>query len=200
MARAAVRGLTSPWRVIFDGQSRNLYPAYPDNYPWHLMSGRGVPHATVAVDGTSWTNLATTQGTRLFNHFPLAAQNVLVLMGGESDIGGGEQDTAAECYADIKAYADAARVEDPSIIIVGCTLLGDGGLIFSPGEDLIRQEYNALVLADAGGAFDYTVDLDVEPLTYATNPEKYADTVHFNTLGATTCAEIMAPTMDTILP
>jgi hypothetical protein len=200
MSGLALRaGGTTPFRVVFDGQSLNVIPPYEGNilgwsYPWYLMRGRGIPASVVAVSGQSWTTLFTTIESRLYPVLNRADVTVLIMCGGTSDIASG--DSGAQLYADHRQYADAARTEGATYVIA-TTLVGNTGN--DAGEEAARAAFNALLLADAGNSFDAVVDLDATALTDWTDGDYYFDGVHWYDPGAVLAANTVAPALDLIL-
>src|SRR5690606_37558724 len=118
MTRGQFRGPGGPWRVVFDGQSHTNDPPPPTSYPPRLMSGRGIPWANVAINGTSWSMLldggtnaveveVAPASERLHPLAGYTTATILVMSGGQQDIFDG--DTGEQVYADAAAYAEAAR-------------------------------------------------------------------------------------------
>lgn len=208
MSRARVRAPSVPaLRIIFDGQSHNNVPTLGgilgQPYPWHLTrtkhGGLYAPWGSVAISGSSWTTLLTTITSRLYPALGRATTTVLIMSGGTSDVN--EGDTASQVYADHVTYADLARANGATKIIA-CTLIGS--TTFTAGENTVRQDFNALLLADADGAFDGVADPDAAFVTeygagYWSNTTVLWDGTHMDGASAAVYAGSVAQALDTIL-
>lgn len=202
--RAQVRAPSTPaLRLIFDGQSHNLVPTLDgilgQPYPWHLTRGRSAPWGVVAVSGQSWTTLLTTIESRLYPTLGRATTTVLLMSGGTTDVNDG--DTAAQVYADHVAYADLARANGATKIIA-CTLIGS--TTFTAGEDVVRQDFNTLLRADADAAFDGVADVDAALVaaygaSYWTDTDVLWDGTHMLGASAQTYAAAVAAVLDPLL-
>lgn len=178
--------------MIFDGQSLNVTPLPPDlPFPNRVMeSHEGMPWWNVAISGTSWTVLSTTAATRLHPKFVGSTPNVLVLLGGQSDIMDG--DSAATVLADMVAYADAARTAGADHI-VACTL-PPAALLTAP-QDVVRLAVNDLILESED--FDSVADVAVIPELQDTGDLTYFyDGSHWTAVGADLAAAVVAPVVD----
>lgn len=188
--------------IAFDGQSLNYAPQNPlggvNDYRHQLMAS--FPHVAwqpgqnIASSGASWTNLATTAYRRLFPYCNTGLTNILVMVGGTSDIGGG--DTGATVYADMWDYADDARTYGINIVIA-CTITPNSA--FTAGQETERLDANSRILADALNKFDYEVDMAAAPLNVPSDILYYGDGVHFTTLGATIAAGMVQTVLNTII-
>jgi lysophospholipase L1-like esterase len=190
----------APVRVVFDGQSMNVIPSYPDNAPWFAMSGRNIPWANVAINGQGWYDLTPTINTRLAPQARNRAGciDVLVMNGGQGDVlnaspSGGQ--TGAVCYQRAIDYADLARDIGFQYVILatwsawGADMLGTGRP--TPAEAAARSSYNALALANSGG-FDAVADVSVAPLNDATNLDYFQfDRLHLSQDGAKIMGSIL---------
>lgn len=198
-----------PCRVVFDGQSLANTPD-PWNgdpnfgWPWTriVMLGRELPAYWVAVGGTSMTSLASTFATRAAPSVTPAGHDeptIYVLCGGTTDLDG-EGDTGAQVYADAGTLAALARAAGAAYVV--CTTVFPAAW-FDSGEETQRQAANALILADAAGHFDGTVDFDVPGLDDTSDPRSYLfDGVHLigwptdTVYGTGRAAAVAAPAID----
>lgn len=199
---------TPPLRYIFDGQSLNKFPPRNDNqygYSWcyHVMRGRSAPWGEVALGGTAWSTLALTAGpphNRLFPYLNRADNTILLMCGTTTDIL--EGDLAATAYADQVAYATAARAVNPDLKIVNMTLIGNG--VFTGPQKTQQLAHNALLLADAAGAFDGVADphaafeAEYGP-TYWANTDLFVDGLHLWLEGTEFYASVINPVVDAVL-
>lgn len=196
---------TSPYGIVFDGQSLNLIPG-SNTYPMQMMAelefdGYPLPWANVARGGASWTEL--TNGTDLYPAAPLrlypraniGLQTVLVLCGGTSDIFT-EGDTGAEIYADMELYADNARGAGFDFVVAQ-TITPYNGI--SAGQETARDDANARILADAGNAFDDTVNLTTDPDMENPLSSYYVDGTHWTETGAGVAADLTRPVVAALL-
>ena len=115
--------------VVFDGQSLNRVPV-PD-YPALVMQGiEGADAENIAVNGASWNVLAEDAATR---RDPLAdgGQSILVLVGGTSDVVGGDE---PEEYQENRAVRALRRVLPLGTRYDGGRLrtVEDGKRVFTP--------------------------------------------------------------------
>ena len=186
-----------PLRVVFDGQSLNNpqgdQPAEVA-YPAQLMATLpGVPWRTVALDGVSWTLLATTAPARLFSQ-AVAATSVLVLMGGTSDIYF-EGDSGLKVYQDMRDYAVRARAAGFDKII-GTTITPATWFDDFPNTMPARRvAANAAILADADHAFDAVADVAAGPTLSVKSSPAFTDGVHYSVAGAAEAAGIVRPVL-----
>ncbi len=208
---AAVRS-PAPVRIIFDGQSHNVWPppALFDRlgpYPAHLMAGplAGIPWHTVAQSGTAWGTPATpgtlayTAPARLHTHARNrpGCRDVLVMFGGSTDTFGGGGLTGAQVYARAVDYATRARAAGFHHVI-GVTIPttgpegGYGPGRPTPAEYAAQAQHNALMVAGAGTDFDAVVNLNTSPLNDPADPRYFmADRIHLTGHGARTVAALV---------
>lgn len=197
MTIAAARHVTAH-RVVWFGQSRLLYPASPNTVPQVAMAGRGVPSSNKAIDGFSWTALRVRRTERLVPEVAKAVETHLVMVGGESDVIGG--DTGAQAYADALEHAQWAKGAAGFASVTATTMLGASSAWFDAGMDAERQDYNARLIANAEGAFDHVVDVDVAPLVYADGSIYYdGGGIHLNATGSPVFAGLLDSTLDGLL-
>lgn len=195
MPRAAASGGTPAHRIIFDGQSLNLISTDAETtYPIFVMEGLSLPYSVVAVGGQSWTSLAGTAPTRLHPYGGTADTLTLVMTGGSSDILDG--DTGATVMADAVAYADAARAAGFDNVI--CTTIPPT-IAFDTSESDAKDDFNTLLVADAGSDFDAVVDLRVTDLEDATDSTFYLDGVHWNAAGCEVAGGLAQTALTTVL-
>lgn len=198
MPRAAVAGGRPAHRVVFDGQSLNIVPSSPAgvNYPARAMEGRPYPGNNVAISGTSWTVLATTVTTRRDVYATAADNTTLVLQGGQADVLA--DDTGATVMADIVSYAQSARTAGFDTVIA--TTMPPMTPWLSEDQETALAAFNTLLLADAGGDFDYVVDLNATALGDNSDLTYYqADLIHWTAAGAQLAADTISSTLDTVL-
>lgn len=184
-----------PWYVVFDGQSLNLEPDAATCYPTVLMeeyvTPYAKPYANVALGATSWTNNYTSAPHRCFQYGKCSPVTILIMCGGTADLSafGGELDTGAELYADMSAYADAARAAGFGYVINTTVQDFNGGAT----PETNRLDANTLIIADADDKFDYVVDFAGDPRLDDSNDTTYyhTDKVHPNAAGAAVMAELM---------
>lgn len=171
-------------RVVFDGQSRVVGPGFWTGntflgWSWArlVMLGRGIPSYLVGVSGQSMSWLASNWDSRVPPYITPAGHpepTIYVLCGGHSDYAS-ESDTGAQVYADAGVLAQLARDAGAQYVICTTTLPSKA---FSASAETERQAGNALILADASGHFDATVDLEVAGLDDHTDTGSYFDGVH----------------------
>lgn len=190
--------------IVFTGQSRLTLPASPNDAPTLAMAGRAKVWANRAIAGSSWVNLTNGTGAAagkpavswLYPYRSIATTCALFMGGGEGDLWGAS--TAAQVYTITGDYADAARAVGFGPIIVA-TVSGGNATWWDTADDAKRVAYNALLLADAGGKFDYQVDIDTAALAYASQPSLYADGLHYNSGGSAAYAALIDSTLDAVL-
>lgn len=187
--------------VVFDGQSLNVLPGGVNSYPYKVMalvndiSGPHVIFSVPGVGGQSWTNLAQSQSRTIPHAFDAATHNVWVGVGGTGDIRI-DNNTGAELYADTAGYAQDMTAAGYTYII---------GTTTTPAESMTAPQLanladgNALIIADALGAFDAVVDLGGTPGLDDPLSIYYADGVHWSNEGSTLAAETMLPAILTAL-
>jgi hypothetical protein len=202
MSAALTNCRTNQCRVVFDGQSMNVLPAYPDNYPAQLMLGRGISYRNVAISGISWTVLQASYVSRTFPSALRSQLSILVLTGGTTDLAlpgdmpGGEGNSAVQTYADMGSYANGCRAAGYDIIIAN-TVTPSGQFLLGAAETQ-RQSLNSLIMADSSGYFDRKIDMaadsrlsDPTNATYYEQPGK----THFVAAGAAVAASLVAPVL-----
>ena len=201
--------VAAPYSFVFDGQSQNFFPIGPDTYPKQLMADLGTidgyvpPSSMVAEGGASWSMLlaGTTPGVApaTIRTHPRAHQALitfLVMCGGTQDVL--ENDTAATIYADMVAYANAARVAgfEP---IVATTV--PPSTTFSGPQETQRAAANVLILADASNAFDGVADVTVAPLNNPADTTYWnVDGIHWNETGCGLVADIVRAVIEGLIP
>ena len=193
--------------VCFDGQSRNNTPlSAPATAPPSVaMAGRGLPWANVSINAWGWV-LLTSNGlppsTRVDPLVKGYARTVLVMYGGEGDMGAFTGHTAAQAVVDAETYADARRTAGWDIII-GCTWAPAPGLPNTCSDSDRLTIVNPGLLAS--DSFDYVVDLAADPRLAVTEPIFFdpdtdpEDYLHYTTAGAAIAAEIIGDTLDVAL-
>lgn len=198
-----IDNLISSSRVVFDGQSMNVYPGFPNNFPTQAMVNilnRPCPYAIPAVPGISWTGLSYSAPERTFKWGPLAGNGIFVMTGGHSDIGD-ELDSAATVYAQMGAYGNAARAVGFDKVIA-LTITPSRAFFTDTGTEPVRLAFNSLLLADASDYFDAIVDdasiPELMDYTNATYYEQVAQT-HWQPPGATLVAQLVAPVIASML-
>lgn len=177
--------------MVFDGQSQNNVPDGCDSYPFQTMSALGVPWANTAINGTSFTVLATTQADRLGCVARQADRSILVLAGGFADIMS-EGNSGAQAYEDMVAYARSAR-RLGFTHVVGTTLPDTS--IYDADQYARRDDFNARVLAsgewEAVADFAAVPELQYHPGSPAFGP----DEVHWSPVGAMHAAAVVRPAL-----
>lgn len=201
MTVARVRA-PAPKRVVFDGQSMNLFPSPPFGTPMPeiLMenySSIPVPWEVVAIGDTGWVELEPTFETRTKPQARSRAGDIIILNGGQSDIYELDR-SGAQAYADLTNYIDLCRDAGfETIIVTTPPDMGLGGAsgLTSAQNRVDLQILRDLTIANAAGA-DEVVDLFVPPLDDATNTTYFfADLVHVTTAGATAMADLIEPAL-----
>jgi hypothetical protein len=189
-------------RVVFDGQSLNVIPAPPDNYPAQLMAGRGWPFTNVAISGISWTVLQMSITERTLKYGAIPGQAILVMTGGTTDLGA-EGDTGATVYAQMGAYANLCRAAGFDRILVN-TITPSKALItdLGAGHETARTDCNTLLKADASHFFDAVIDIAsdsrLNDYTNATYYEQVFHT-HWTPAGAAVTASLVNPVLTPML-
>lgn len=169
-------------RLTFDGQSRVNQPGWYGgilgwNWPRLATADLGLPgYIQPAIGGTSLTTLASTFGERAAPWIAPASfePTIYVLCGGFTDYVN-ELNTGAQVYSDAGAMAALARAAGAVYVVCTTTL---PSTVIAGGQETERQAGNALILADAAGHFDATIDFEVEGLDDPTDPLSYFDGVH----------------------
>lgn len=193
--------LRRPWpvRSVFAGQSLLLDNPVLDaiTVPELVALEGGWAFANIAIDGLGYADLLhpafrprlTTQARNLGEGFT----DVLVMaLSGQGDLANtfGSTPTAQDAYDAWVEYAELGRTAGFDLV-VATTMppLADEWLDFygfdpvSEGEAK-RQAINALVLADAEGAFDVVVDVeDVAPQPPDGGDAIFADGIHLSEAG-----------------
>ncbi len=195
MVRARLR--TCRNLFVADGQSLNLQPDFGTTYPQVIASSHPSLQVKVAaLGGTSWTDLADTQAARLNTMANSATNTMLVLCGGTGDVVL-ENDSGATIYADMVAYASAARSAGFDKIAAQ-TITKTTGM--TGGQNTSRTDANTLLLADASHAFDAVIDVAANAnLSDPTNTTYYFDGIHWTTAGAAIAAGLVDPTVSSWL-
>ncbi len=198
-------GLRSRFGLVFDGQSLNNVPGALTCYPNEVMPllPFKAAYKVVALNGISWTELATTAEERWAPYVSdkrMASSMALVMCGGQTDIWGG--DSGAQVYADEVAYAAAARSAGFDRVYAMTTV--PNVVNTSPMNDA-RIAHNTLLLADASNAFDGVGDVandavaaPTNHLADYTNTTYYSDGVHWVLAATTLVAAIMEPVLATL--
>lgn len=119
------------------------------------------------------------------------------MSGGQNDLG--EGDTGQQLYDDAVAYANARRAAGFTHVII--TTIPASLVLTSSGYDDERQDFNTIVQADPDGAFDAVVDWAVGILEdpESDGPGQSDGLGHFTIAGAEFAAQLVAPTLETIL-
>lgn len=193
--RAQLRS-PAPRRIVWDGQSHNWVPGpgqwFPGrSVPVQVMDGSDVPWQIIAINGTSWGTLATTVATRRNPQVRSTGTDVLVMLGGQSDVLQDAQ-TGAQAYARACSYRDSARVAGFGEVI-GCTMPDIGPILgVTPTQHQALLDHNTLMRADSG-SWDAVADL------YAVLPDALdtdlfqIDQLHLTTAGAALAADVLRP-------
>lgn len=210
MADIQVRG-PAPVRIVFDGQSMNLWPPaelsetpYLDGlgpYPARLMRMAGLPGIPfandIAIINTGWATLLTTAATRLYPQIRNRAgcTDILVMSGGQTDL---PDVTGAQAYTRAVTYADAARAAGFDIIIATTNPGFDPNL--NGNMTTKTNDYNTALEADADDAFDVVVSLDAALDNFLDTDLFEGDRVHLRSEGAVLMAESVYPVLLSLLP
>lgn len=160
------------------------------------MTGLSYPYANRGIPGVGWETLLN-GGYVLGIYCPPASvtcwpyigyctRAVLVLVGGTGDIFNGK--TGLETYNLLKAVATAGRAAGAqpgvaaSMKVIAATMppMASASGHFTPAEETERLDYNARVMANAGGFFDGVVDIAAAPINDATSATYFqADHTHW---------------------
>lgn len=200
MAQVRNRPPGSSWRVVFIGQSwlnsPSPYTGGPESIPAVSMSGRGIPWENLAINGVGWAAWLAALMQDVYDQVvPTTANNVLVMYdSGQSSAWSGA--TAATIYAEQVDIAEAAKNIGGYTHVIGSTLTGNAANT-SP-QNTKRLDLNTLMLANADGAFDAVVDVNVGPVADWTDPTYYFED-HPNAAGCAALAALLIPTLDAIL-
>lgn len=208
MSLAQVRK-PSPVRVVFDGQSMNESPPYPNNSPKWAMLGTNIPWIEVGIGGNGWQDLTPTINTRLKPQARNRAGclDILVMNGGQGDrlnSPGTGGTTAETCYQRALDYAAAARALGfHKIITVTWPQWGDilfGGDRATVEDLAVKDAYNQMVLDNAED-WDAVVDCHTPaPFTNAADTTYFAiDQLHLNPLGASIMGELIREKIEELI-
>lgn len=185
----------SPFRIVFVGQSLNIIPASPNNYPTLLMAehGVGIPYNIVTpmnLAGAAWYDLDNTFPQTLYPLVDLCQTAVLVMCGGTSNIQEGQ--TGQQYYDSEVAVAQAAAAAGFAVI-VNTTLCPSAAM--DAGEETARAAANVLKLANSTD-WDACVDLAAHTdLDDPANTTYYSDGTHWTAAGAQTAADLVYPAL-----
>jgi len=191
----------APVVCVFDGQSHNVVPDPPDNYPTLMCADLGfVTPLVPAVAGAPWLLLGTAERmARKVTPYAHAGLTTFYIMeGGQGDLDSlfGSA-TGATTYARMVAMADIAAGAGYSFLI-GCTIPPSASL--TAGEETQRLAYNVLILANGDDTFDAIVDLDATALGDNTDETYYdPDHIHWNAVGAQLAADTVGPAVTSLL-
>lgn len=196
--------------MVFDGQSLVNVPPWEGDeafgiFGWSwprlamALQAQTVPgYDQPAVGGTSLTTLASSFPTRARPWITPASfePTIYVLCGGTQDVLDG--DTGAQIYADAGALADLARAAGAVYVVCTTTHPATG---FTAGQNTQRLAGNALILADASGKFNATINFEQPGLDNPADPRSYFDGTHIygsleeRRFGTGRGAELAAPTI-----
>lgn len=165
--------------------------------PRKVMDGLGLAWQNVALNGKSWTVLATDAATRLNPTPKPYSKSVLVLLGGQSDLAEtSENNSGAIALADMEAYADAARAAGFDTI-VACTI-PPAAMISSVDDEAQRVIFNQGIRDSTH--WEAVADVGVHPLLQNFNDATYyVDTIHWTAAGATVAAGVIKPVLESVL-
>lgn len=180
--------------AVFAGQSLNLVPAAPNDYPTLCVAGTSIARFVGAHDGYTFAQLLPTEPSDVDTYARIAAKTVAVLCEGTSDVWNNV--SAADLYALFVAWA-ARRRAAGFTKCVATTLPGNS--TNTGGQETTRQAFNTLLKADASVAFDAIVDLDATALSDWTNTTYYQTGLHWKTAGAQLAGDTVRPTLVSVL-
>ena len=187
----------SRYIVVADGQSLNIYGSW-------IIKARTIIQAagvlcsqrTVAVGGYSWADLTLDATTRRdFFGARKATYPLLVLNGGQTNIWNG--DSGLTTYNAMVTYGNAARSSGGFTRVVALTM--PPNTVNTGAQNTQRLDANTRIMADASAAFDAKIDLTTDALLNDTGSAAYFDGVHWTETGGQTCADLVAPTMLSLL-
>lgn len=198
MTTAAGQVLGKSIRCVFAGQSLNNQPlgnAYPDQL---MARYPGIQWVSIGLAGVAWLQLVDADKApgRLDRWASLADVVILFQCGGTTDYNFAQ--TGAQVYSYEQAHAATARAKGYDWVIGSTT---NPTTTHDATESTQRQAGNALVLADAAGAFTEKVDFaQGDPrLTDPANTTYYVDGTHPTAAGATIMADLAQPALDRVL-
>lgn len=180
---------------MFDGQSLNNAP-FDAPYPSQLgaLLGPEYPVIICGRGGTTYAQRTTTAPGRVDYHFANATTNVLVDLGGQSDLLAGL--TGSQLLAAAEAYADARRAAGADLIVA---LTCPHSTSYTAGQNTQRATYNAGLLTSAH--FDAVVDIAADPAMADASDLTYwnADGLHPVAAGAAVIAGLVEPVLAALL-
>lgn len=193
-----VAAQASTVKVLFDGQSLNWSPSVSDNYPKRLMQSRGIHSSNVAVSGFAWIQLRNLISNRVEPYLQRAPVIIVIGLGGTTDYALNR--TGAQVYGYEVDWANNIRSATSNTVYVIQTTTTPSTSFTGP-QDTERIAGNALVIADASGAFDYSVDLAGDArLSNPSNTTYYnPDGTHLTAAGAQVVADLITPSFEAIL-
>jgi hypothetical protein len=192
----AVAARASNYKVIFDGQSLN-WSGGSTSFPNLLMAGRGIHTSNVAISGFAWTQLKNMVTGRLTPYLLRSNIPIIIGVGGTTDYAVNQ--TGAAVYASEVTWANNLRAATSDYVYIIQTTTTPS-TSFTGAQDTNRITGNGLVVADASGAFDYTVDLAGDSrLSDATNTTYFSDGTHPTLAGRQAIAELLGASLDLIL-
>jgi lysophospholipase L1-like esterase len=153
--------LTRPsTQLVFDGQSYNHAPfdgprTFPNQLVYELLPVGEFYHRVTAISNSSYTQRESTVAARVDATLRQAVKSVFIDTAGGSDLHT-EGKTAAQLLALVEANADARRAAGADVVIV-LTIMKS--IWFVGAGETVRQQYNALLLANAHGKFDAVVNV-----------------------------------------
>lgn len=148
--------------------------------------------AMVGLSSTTYATRATTAATRVDPHFKSFTMNVLLDVGGPSDLLADL--TAAQVLSAAESYADARRTAGATKV-VGFTVTPSSS--YSAGQETQRVAYNALLKVSSH--FDAIVDMAALPhAADATNLTYFYDGLHPTEALAIEIAQLAKATLASI--
>lgn len=200
--------LAPTYQIFFAGDSlsaeRDSTTAYDDrllSWPYQLISSMGLKDARATNVAVSGRTIAQAEGwdTGFVDAEYNAAysKHVLTVCLGTNDIYFGAN--AATAYSSLKSYCDNRRTAGWTNILV-CTIPPRQN--FDVGQEVIRQAFNTLILANGDSAFDAVADVasqNWQPSGVGDWTTNYQDGVHPNAAGRTLFVNAVQPVLAGLL-
>ena len=191
------------YQICLEGQSLLVQPASGSGntiksvLPTYFSPS--VRIVTPARSGVSFTGLQADASRRRNIHAKIATNQLMVLLGGTSDIFW-EGDVGAKVYADMGTVAASWRAARPSGLVLACTITDCTSFHTYPSMGTEQAAANVAILADANNHFDGVLDLaNVAGLADYLG-DGYDDGLHLSTLGITRACNALVPAITSILP
>jgi lysophospholipase L1-like esterase len=206
--QSTFRIVTNPaaW-IVFDGDSitEGLLTTLGVNNPFQLAPqlNHSVWMRNIGISGQNLATSLANETVRVVNAFnPTITKNIVVMGGGEADICNAGA-SATTVFNNLKIYISNAKAAGYEVVVA--TLIFDlnvpNGCTDGSTRDVVRQDYNTMVIANASSLGYSVVDYDSIPELQAPQTPGYsADGIHPTSAGYALMAAKLAPVINALLP